>query len=103
MSDSNDNNQNPAARSLKISLDDKTAQGSYANLVMVSHGESEFVLDFMFLQPGRDEARVGSRVIVSPRQAKRLLNALSENLTRYERRFGNVPTPVSPGDDDLVH
>ena len=89
--------------SIKVSMEEGTAQGKYANLVMVSHGESEFVLDFMFLQPGRNEARVGSRVIVSPRQAKRLISALSENLTRYEHRFGPVPTPITPKSDDIMH
>lgn len=90
------------SRSLKISLDDKTAQGSYANLVMVSHAESEFVLDFMFLQPGRNEARVGSRVIISPRQAKRLMSALAENVARYENRYDTIPMPVA-SEDDVVH
>jgi hypothetical protein len=96
--------QDPRApRSLKVALDDQTAQGRYANLVMVSHGESEFVLDFMFLQPGRDEARVGARAILGPRQARRLLNALQENIARYEQRFGPVTLVENPGDDDLVH
>lgn len=96
-----DQPQDPQGKpSLKIVLDEQTAQGRYANLAMVSHGESEFILDFMFLQPGRGEARVNSRVIMSPRQAKRLLSALTENVGRFERRFGTLPDE-DPG--DIVH
>ena len=89
---------------LKIKLDEETSQGVYSNLVMVQHGESEFILDFMFLQPGRGEARVGSRVILNPRQAKRLMGALGDNVTRYERRFGPIPVPATgPGSGEPVH
>ena len=90
-------------KGLKVKIDEDTAQGIYANLAMVAHGEAEFVVDFMFLQPGRNEAKVGSRVILSPRQAKRLLGALSENIGRYEQRFGTIPVMQAAGPDDIVH
>lgn len=88
---------------LNIKLDETVAQGMYSNLVMVTHGESEFILDFMFLQPGRAEARIGSRVILSPLQAKRLMAALGDNVARYEQRFGNIPIPIARPDEDPVH
>ena len=88
---------------LQIRLDESVAQGTYANLVMVQHGESEFVLDFMFLQPGRKEARVGSRVIMGPRQAKRLMAALGDNVNRYEKRYGTIPVPATGGNKDVFH
>jgi hypothetical protein len=88
---------------LQIRLDESVAQGVYANLVMVQHGESEFVLDFMFLQPGRKEARVGSRVILSARQAKRLMGALGDNVNRYEKRYGTIPVPAVSNTDDVFH
>jgi hypothetical protein len=90
-------------KGLKVKIDEDTAQGVYANLAMVAHGEAEFVVDFMFMQPGRNEAKVGSRVILSPRQAKRLLGALGENIGRYEKRFGTIPTMSAAGPDDIVH
>ncbi len=93
----------PEPKGLKVKIDEDTAQGIYANLAMVAHGEAEFVVDFMFLQPGRNEAKVGSRVILSPRQAKRLLGALSDNIGRYEQRFGTIPTMSAAGPDDIVH
>lgn len=78
---------------LKVRMDDDVAQGSYANVALVVHSESEFVLDFMFVQPNRAEAKVNSRVILSPLHAKRLLAALVENVARYEARHGTIPLP----------
>jgi hypothetical protein len=89
---------------LQVKIDEATSQGVYSNLVMVQHGESEFVLDFMFLQPGRQEAKVGARVILGPRQAKRMMAALGDNVNRYEKRFGTIPVPaLARTDGDVVH
>ncbi len=93
----------PRRLELQIKLDESMAQGVYSNLVMVQHGESEFVLDFMFLQPGRKEARVGARVILGPRQAKRLMGALGDNVNRYEKRFGPIPVSAAIDEDGVVH
>ncbi len=94
---------NAGGKGIKIKIDEDMSQGVYANLAMVAHGESEFVLDFMFLQPGRGEAKVGARVVLSPRQTKRLLSALDDNIGRYETRFGTIPSSGGPGPDDVVH
>lgn len=90
----------PAEIKLQIKLEDDIAQGSYTNLALVNHSETEFVIDFMFVQPQAPQAKVNSRIITSPRHAKRLLRALEENLRRYEQAFGPVeladqrPEPV---------
>lgn len=92
------------ARKLAIQIDPPTAQGTYANFAMITHGEGEFILDFLFLQPGRDEGRVNARVIVNPVNAKRLLAALGENVHAFEQRFGTIPmTGKVPSDDGTVH
>lgn len=84
----------PTAKEVKleIQLDEETAQGVYINLAVVNHTDTEFTLDFIFVQPQAPRAKVRSRVVTSPRHAKRLLLALQENLARYERTFG----PVEP-------
>ena len=76
--------------SLQVKLDEETAQGKYANLASIGHGETEFVIDFMFLQPGQPKAKVHSRVISSPVHTKRFLGALAENVRKYESRFGPI-------------
>ena len=75
---------------IQIQLDDETAQGIYANLALVNHTETEFTLDFMYLQPQHPKAKVRARIISSPKHTKRPLNALQENMRRYEDRFGSV-------------
>jgi hypothetical protein len=87
---------------LQIQLDDEIAQGSYANLVLINHTENEFVLDFAFLMPGTPRAKVRSRIISTPRHAKRLLLALQKNLERYEARHGPIQIQA-PEDDGMVH
>ena len=86
---------------IQIDLDEVTAQGSYCNLVLINHGENEFVLDFAYLQPATPRARVRTRVISSPRHTKRLLRALEINLRRYEERFGKIDE-VEAWDPDRV-
>ena len=78
---------------IQIDLDEVTAQGAYTNLVLINHGENEFVLDFAFLQPSAPRARVRARILSSPRHTKRLLRALEENVRRYEERFGKIEEP----------
>jgi hypothetical protein len=77
---------------LEINLDEETAQGIYSNLALINHGENEFIIDFIFVQPQQPKAKVRTRVITSPRHFKRLVNAMQENLERYEKRFGIIDT-----------
>lgn len=81
---------------LQIHLDDEVSQGVYVNMAMVNHTETEFTFDFVFVQPQQPKGKVRSRIITSPKHAKRFLLALQENLARFEQRFG--PLDVSgPG------
>lgn len=75
---------------LEIQLDDDVAQGSYSNLAVVNHNDAEFCIDFIFVQPQAPRAKVRSRIITSPKHAKRLLLALDDSLKKYEQRFGPV-------------
>jgi hypothetical protein len=80
----------PAGPHIQLQIDDATAQGAYVNVVLINHSENEFVLDFAWLPPGLQAARVRSRIISSPQHAKRLLLALQKNMERYEERFGAI-------------
>jgi hypothetical protein len=83
---------------LQIELDEATAQGAYCNLVFLNHTDSEFTFDFVYVQPGQPRARVRSRIILSPRHAKRFLRAIETNVSRYEQVFGKIEegSPVDP-------
>jgi hypothetical protein len=81
---------------LSIEIDDVTAQGMYCNLAFIAHSEQEFVMDFIFLSPQQPKAKVRSRIITSPKHAKRFLAALADNIKKYEARFGQIPPDAVP-------
>jgi hypothetical protein len=88
---------------LEIHLDEDLAQGTYANLAVVNHNESEFVVDFIFVQPQAPRAKVRSRVILSPQHAKRFVAVLNENIGRYEKNFGEITQKQPSADDSARH
>jgi hypothetical protein len=73
-----------------LELDEKTAEGVFSNLAIINHSNTEFVVDFVKVMPGMPKGKVKSRVILTPQHAKRLMNALQENLQRYESSFGPI-------------
>ena len=75
---------------INIELDESIAQGLYSNLVIVNHSPTEFVLDFINIMPGAPKAKVRSRLILTPEHTKKFINALGENLNKYEKSFGKV-------------
>ncbi len=83
-------NQNNDPNNINIELNEVVAAGVYANLALVNHSPSEFVLDFIQLMPGVQQAKVRSRVIIAPLHAKRVLAALQQNVQNYEAQFGEI-------------
>lgn len=91
MADIKDNQ--PKKNQLNIELTDEIAEGIYSNLAMISHSNSEFVVDFMRLMPNVPKAKVKSRIILTPEHAKRLMRALSDNIRKYESQNGRIDEP----------
>ena len=89
MSDKKDNTGKPNNQ-INIELSEETAEGIYANLAMIAHSSSEFVIDFIRLMPGVPKAKVKSRIVITPEHAKRLVKALEDNIEKYEASFGEV-------------
>ena len=83
-------NKNQQPQGLQFQINEATAQGLYANLAIVSNMDSEFILDFAFVQPGQNPVKVHSRIIMSPKQAKRLAVTLSNGIVQYEEKHGNI-------------
>lgn len=75
---------------LNIELSEEIADGEYANLAIITHSASEFVLDFVKVMPGVPKARVKSRVIMTPQHAKRLMKALADNVSKFEQLNGEI-------------
>lgn len=84
MEDTNNKNQ------INIELDEEIAQGVYSNLAIITHSNSEFVVDFVRIMPGTPKAKVKSRIILTPEHAKRLMLALKDNVTKYESIHGSI-------------
>lgn len=80
-------------KKLNIELPADVAEGVYSNLAIISHSSSEFVVDFIRIMPGTPKANVKSRIILTPEHAKRLLNALQDNINKFESQFGQIKTP----------
>jgi len=63
-------NQNP--NQINIELSEEMADGTYANLAVITHSQAEFVIDFVNMMSGAPKAKVESRIIMALHNAKRL-------------------------------
>lgn len=94
--------QQKPQQEIKVELSPEVAKGNYCNLAMIAHSGSEFFMDFITVAPNMPQARVQTRVIMTPENAKNLLHALAENVQRYEKTFGEIKprapkTGMNPG------
>jgi uncharacterized protein (DUF1778 family) len=83
-------NENNSENQVNIHLDEATAEGIYSNLAIINHSNTEFVIDFVSIMPGAPQAKVKSRIILTPQHAKRLIKALAENVHRFENAHGEI-------------
>ncbi|MCC7360431.1 MAG: DUF3467 domain-containing protein [Anaerolineales bacterium] len=70
---------------------------AYSNFALISHSPSEFIFDFARALPSQ-RARVVTRLVMTPLNAKLLLRALADNLARYEAQHGEVVVPTHLAD-----
>lgn len=77
-------------KEIQIKLDDDIAQGMYSNLTFISSNETEFVMDFIYVQPQQPKAKVRSRIILGPNHAKKFLLTLKNSVKKYEDKFGTI-------------
>lgn len=90
--------KNENTQQINIELGEKEAEGIYSNLAIITHSPAEFIIDFTRVVPGAPKAKVHSRIITTPQHAKMLLNALKDNIEKFEKRFGeiNIEGQLSP-------
>jgi len=86
-----------ATHKIPIKFPERILPGVYANQMVVSHTREEFLIDFLNVFP--PEGVVNARVIVSPGHLKRMIRALTDNLGRYEAKFGPI-LEASPPDPE---
>src|SRR5580698_1285805 len=80
----------PGQVNINIELPEDVAEGIYSNLAVITHSNSEFIIDFIRLMPGVPKAKVKSRIVLTPQHAKRLMKALKDNMSKFESMYGTV-------------
>jgi len=88
--------ESPKKGQLNIDLPEEIAEGTYSNLAIISHSNSEFVVDFIRMMPNVPKAKVKSRIVLTPTHAKRLLIALNDNVKKYEAQYGKIKDSAQP-------
>ncbi|MBQ9584349.1 MAG: DUF3467 domain-containing protein [Bacteroidales bacterium] len=82
--------ENPNQKQINIEIAPEMAGGIYSNLAVITHSQSEFVVDFVQMMPGIPKPKVASRIVMTPEHAKRLLMALHDNIAKFESENGEI-------------
>jgi Protein of unknown function (DUF3467) len=97
--------ERPDGVGFHVYLPPELESGSYANFLVVWHTAYEFTLDFCSTQPPQPQnaedpespalvpCRVVSRVKIPPTLIFNVLQALNDNMTQYESKFGEIKRP----------
>lgn len=89
-------------KELKIELSPEVATGIYSNLAVISHSAQEVYVDFVSVAPNMPQAKVLSRIIMTPENAKNLLFALRDNIQKYEQTFGEIERKTPKGNKNDI-
>ena len=82
--------ENEDKKQFSLELKPEIAKGNYSNLAIISHSHSEFIIDFAEMLPGLPKPEIVSRIVMNPEHAKRLMNALADNIGKYEAKYGPI-------------
>lgn len=85
----NNNNQQ-----IQIKAGDAEIKGVYSNYTEIKHTKEEFCLDFLNIFPPMGS--LTARVIMSPGHTKRMINAMQDNVKKYEEQFGKIEEAKGP-------
>lgn len=91
------NKDRPKRKQVKLEVP-ASLNATYSNFAMIMHSGSEVIIDFAQILPNIPKARVQTRVVLTPTNARLLYNALGENLANYEKKYGPIRTPPTLAD-----
>ncbi|GAB1367076.1 DUF3467 domain-containing protein [Candidatus Cloacimonadaceae bacterium] len=80
----------PQQNQIQIKLDEKVGEGTYANFFVITNSPSEFIMDCGRILPGLPDARIYTRVVMTPTHAKQLMQLMVKNIESYENQFGEI-------------
>ena len=92
--------EKPKPVQIAIKAEDDVQGGVYANIARISHDAEAFVVDFVVVHSSPPFGRLVSRVVLTPGHAKRLAEALAENVRTYETNWGPIRA-ITPPDGDV--
>lgn len=82
--------QDQQPNQLNIEISEEVAEGTYANLAIITHSHAEFVFDFVNIMPGTPKSKVKARIILTPQHAKRFMKAMIDNIEKFEAMQGPI-------------
>jgi len=80
----------PQQNQIQIKLDEKVGEGTYANFFVITNSPSEFIMDCGRILPGLPDARIYTRVVMTPTHAKQLMQLMVKNIESYENQIGEI-------------
>jgi hypothetical protein len=94
--------QNPPERHINIHFPPEVMAGHYANFANVSHSDYEFTITFARVDHETEEGDIPgvvvSRINLSPRFMRELIDAMEDNHSKWQTREGIKNLP-EVGDD----
>ena len=95
--------EEPRERHFNIQTTPEIMQGVYANFANVSHSDYEFTITFARVDHEVEDDEVPgvvvSRVSVSPRFMRELIEAMTDNYSKWQTREGIRDLPEYPDPD----
>ncbi len=82
--------QQQAPNQINIEISEEVAEGTYANLAIITHSHAEFVIDFVNVMPGTPKSKVKNRIVLTPFHAKRFMKAMIDNIKKFESANGTI-------------
>ncbi|MEK7189076.1 MAG: DUF3467 domain-containing protein [Patescibacteria group bacterium] len=87
-------NEQQQPKQQQIQIADNIPGGEYANMMQVNHTQEEFMM--VFMNVAGISGKVVSKVQTSPGHMKRIVNALQDNIKKYESQFGEIKVADAP-------
>ena len=86
----------------QVNVDVNPGQDFFAEQISVSHSPVRFVVDFVKSTPRIDPGSQTTRlltthdvIMLDPYLAKEFLSVLSDNIGKYEKKFGKIEKPAA--------
>ncbi|MCA9037131.1 MAG: DUF3467 domain-containing protein [Planctomycetaceae bacterium] len=70
------------------------ARGTFSTGAVVLQGQHEFIVDFLLRM--QQPQQVAARIVMPPGVVAQFIQALQDNLRKYEERFGEIPPANNP-------